>query len=239
MKKIFYFCLIILFLVVGCGGGGDGASPGGGNVPITNTRTYFLDDDGYYEPGYRLQFNLSGSSNIRIAGNIRDIFIGTFSVQTQNKVVVGGEILIPVETLLNLTNNTSGASLTAFSTIYYDQNNQNVFRINETEGVTCTPVDGGNKPAIARIGDFGRTISWNCDDGDTLTGTWILEPGPGTLANYTTNEILKDASGATVGTERFTTTLDESGDPKSLRSEMYFFSLGGVTLTLTGTRVIK
>ena len=227
MKKIHFGLIGVLFLI-SCGGGGEGASPVVNSGPITNTRTYFLDDDGYYEPGYRLQFNLSGST--------RDVLTGTYSISTKNKVTVSGQLLTPMEFLLNLTNITTGAMITSFSTKYFDGNHHMVMSI--SDNVTCFPTQTVNIPAIGKIGDFGPTAPNSCDDGTSTSGTWILEQGPGILAVYTVTSNLKDSTGDIIATEKDHITIDESGDPKSIQIELHYISLNA-TMILNGTRVLK
>ncbi len=221
---------LVSITIVACGGGGED-SLGVSNAPITSNRTYFIEDDGSYEPGYRLQFNLSGSSNTR------DTITGTLSISTKNKILVDGNLVIPVERLLNLSNLDEGSSITSFTTTYYDANHRSFLKIESTQGITCTPTQTVYEPSIAMIGDFGQLTPWACDDGTSSSGTWLLEPGPGTYAIYTATSIVKDSFGDIEATEIDYLTIDESGDPKSLRIEIYFE--GGITMVLDGVRVIK
>lgn len=231
MKTFRIVLLICCLFMIACGGGG-GDSAGSGNTPITSTRTYFVDDDGYYESGYRLQFNLSGSSNTR------DIFTGTYSLSTKSRILVYGELVTPVDELINLDNVDTGATITVLTTTYYDTNQQPFLSINQIEGEACIPSETVARPGIAMIGDFGLLTPWECDDGTSSSGTWILEPGPGENAIYKNTINSYDSLGTLIGTVRIFLTIDESGDPKSISLE-FNYPAQGINLVLNGVRVLK
>lgn len=231
-KLVIVLMAFVVFGFLGCGGGdGDDGGGGGGNTPITNTRTYFTIDDGYFEPGYRLQFNVTGTSNTR------DVITGTYSLSTKEVALLDGEPVIPVERMINLTYQNQGLSTTSLSTIYYDTNHDPVMSYESIQGITCVPTGAGEMSGIGKIGDFGQLPTWECDNGSVDSGTWILEPGPEPYAIYTTTWMSRDYLGRLVSTEITRITIDEGGDPKSATLELSLAN--GVNLSLSGVRVLK
>ena len=223
-------CLLMCFAIIiflGCGGG---SSSGGGTQPSV-VRTFHLNEEDAFKPGYSLAFSLTGSCD---CGNSFD---GKFSIATRNVQIVDGIPTIPQDGLIELRNLDSGAFMSIFGTTYYNETTlEPIKSVYPDLGIEWTPVIISKIPDLATIGDFGTTTSYVSSDGKTLTGTWSLEDAGNNTAYMIETSTTRLSNGDIEGVTKITSRIDESGEILSFFLEMWLPDLDA-TIKFTGTKL--
>jgi len=221
MRTNFYklaFCFFLLLTIsinFGCdgGGGGDDSDP---------NKVYRLYPVGYFEPGYRESFSGTGNDNY---GNE---YQGSFYFKTMNKTVIADQVVTPIQLSFNLKNTVTGAFGTAIVTEYYDDN-KNPIRMVRDDGVIYTPLSIANIPKTGIVGDFGALTSWSSTDGNSMSGTWVLEKGSGRYAELVTMITVKDYLNYIMFYQELIEEIDENGYTNSITMTIYYPYLNGLT----------
>lgn len=213
MKKWLFVFVLIPFLIglISCGGDG-----GGDGVYYDPNKLFKLEDPNYYKQDYKESYSITGSDT----GGGK--YTGSFYFNTKDKIIMDTQLVIPIESLWNLTNTVKGASISILVTIYFNENKIPLKMVNSETDVIYIPTNISIYPETAKIGDFGSLSSWSGDDGSTITGTWVLENAPGGLANLVTMETMKDSFGNTTLYQELTMTIDENGYTSSVSLTWYY-----------------
>ena len=171
-----------------------------------------------------MSLSLTGTDNLGYT------YTGLYSWATKEPTLfTDGNYYTTVELFFRFTDTTTDISTSSIGTTYYDDRNEPVLIYFEQTGIWFEPVTIHLSPETAEIGDFGSLTSWVGSDGTTMTGTWLLEEASGGLANLV--EYITYGDGTL---QELTVTIDENGDPKSLKIKTSGTS--GYQMNFSGTR---
>lgn len=157
-KKLIF--LISILILVNCGGGG--ATPANPD-PFSFSTIKSLD------PSFSQSFSLTGSDTDG------DSFTATFVMNNLYAVVINSVSVVPREYVVNITNVSTGWSVSGVMNEYYSAGYVAEQRLYFSSGVTCNQTNSSGLPDSAKIGEGGAYVIYDCSDGSKETVTWRLE----------------------------------------------------------------
>jgi hypothetical protein len=234
LKRLFFLfqCVLVVSLAACGNGGGGGSSAAPAPTPTSTTIPFNLFPAGYFTNGYTKTFHLTGSDT---QGGT---YTGTITETTQAQSVYNAQPVIPVQTLLNLTNTKTNAFVTATGYEYFSTDINNLMSLGSTDSIgdIYTAISLNVVPKTAMIGASGAVGTYSGSGtaaGETVTLTWQLTNANNGLANL----IVTNSTyiGATLdSSEKHTTVIDQQGNSQTTTIEIYYAS-SGVTITLYGS----
>jgi hypothetical protein len=197
MLKII-FIVTLVFLMSACGGGGGDSSP------INLDQTFSL---------AKLQSTTLGtvySTQLSASDSDGKNYTGSISLANRAQEMLGGVLVTPRDTLLNLSGD--GTSIVVTATSFVDTSNNLISLVIQTAGVVCTPVSPNNIPSSVKIGDFGILSTLVCDNDTTQESNWRIEDAGNGNIFAITNSTTKDQSSTITSVAEVSYKLDSNGN---------------------------
>ena len=210
-----------LILAQGCSSsGGDGATP-------TDPNTVFqLFDNGYFTPGYTNTTDYVGSDTKGSS------YTAIISSQTQTQSTFLGQPAIPILQQIQITNTSTGASVSDIGTGYYsiDPNDRHFLGQSSSTSTTVSAVTSPI-PQTAKIGDFGTIGTYTDNAGDVASMSWRLDDGLNGNGKAVILSNVRDQFGNLDYSQTSSSIIDPSGNTISSQYVIYYEG-PGVTVTL-------
>ena len=220
MKK--YLVLFALILIQGCSSGG-----GDSTAPIVPDTVFQLFEAGSFTDGFKETWNVTGTDT---AGGV---WSGVIDEETQAELTFNSQPAIPILTLVQLTNSSSGGSIDDLSADFWSTSASDRRYLGSiglfssaTASATTTAI-----PETAKIGDSGAVGTYVDNAGIVEVISWRLDDGGNGQAKVVQLVTEKDQAGILVSSSTTTTLIDTSGNAISKTLEIYTADTG-VTLTL-------
>jgi hypothetical protein len=220
---------IALLSACGSGGGGGDASSTPAPVPTDTNIAFQSFPPSHFSAGYKETYQLTGNDT---AGGT---YTATISVTTLAQSTFNSQPAIPVQSLVNITNTSTGAFVTGTGTSYFsvDSASRMYLGFTDSDGITHTAVSLNVIPQSAKIGDFG-TVGTYTGASESTQIIWQLTNANNGLANQVLSETTM-ISGNLEFSEETSYVIDQSGNRKSVTAKIYYAD-SGITITLSGNK---
>jgi hypothetical protein len=225
---------IVVVLLSACGSGGGGGAGSSTSAPASTPTdanlAFQIFPAGAFSSGYTETYQLSGSDTVG------GTYTATLSATTQPQTTFNGQPAIPVQSLVKITNNQTGAFVTGTSIGYYSTDSGSRMYLgftDNTTNTTYTAVSLNVIPQSAKIGDSGVVGTYS-GGGETDQISWQLTNANNGLANLVTNNTTT-ISGNLQWSGEHSYVIDQSGNRKSLTIKI-FYADSGITVTLSGNK---
>ena len=219
MKK--YLVLFALILIQGCSSGG-----GDSTAPIVPDTVFQLFEAGSFTDGFKETWNVTGTDT---EGGV---WSGVIDEETQAEVTFNSQPAIPILTLVQLTNSSSGGSIDDLSADFWSTSasDRRYLGFSDLSSVTASATTTAI-PETAKIGDSGAVGTYVDNAGSVEVVSWRLDDGGNGQAKVVQLVTEKDQAGILVSSSTTTTLIDTSGNAISKTLEIYTVNTGE-TLTL-------
>jgi hypothetical protein len=206
LKYLFMVLCLMSLMACGSSGGDDSES-----TPTSPTQTFDVSKIYNTTLGTIYSTQLTGSDSNGTS------YSGFFSVANRAQTMLGGVLVTPQDSLLNLTDGTSSSTSTA--TTNFDTSGNRISIENQTTGLACIPAYLDSAPTTVRIGDFDTRATLRCNDDTTIEGSWRAEDGKNGTIKYITNATVKNQFSTITQVINSTIIVNGSGDIVSTKIE--------------------
>ena len=202
--------ILVSSVAVGCG---EDSGDGNNNPAQSNEKTYQLFPAGYFSPGFREEYVITGTSPAGL--NLQ----GTHLELTQQTKTFNGRQVVPVLDQNDWVDTQSGDSFTTASLSNYSTDPANLNLIGTEDVLTAVITvfaDPQGIPTTAKIGDSGTIATDTASDGNTVVKTWRLEADAGDFAKIYWQSTVSDNAGNIIADGNNAYVIDEMGNRQSM-----------------------
>ncbi|MFC1844113.1 hypothetical protein ACFLZ5_04925 [Thermodesulfobacteriota bacterium] len=211
--RLFGFAAIMVLGVVSIIGSGGGGGGGGTTNPETVFPLHEINTDA--PQGFEATF--TGTGVVTVEGTKYDV-TGSYNIQVLADVYLAtyDVMATPYQSLLNITITSNNATISILTTTYMNvptaQNTYDgpVIQIVDNTDILI-PIQYNPLPDVGQLGDFGEVTSWLYDNGDTVSGTWLLKSSQPGFINLEINYRVEDSLGNLIMLETDTFKISEDG----------------------------